>query len=63
MSDAKGGYPFVDQHGTRYESQQGVARDLGLNVAHINDVLHGKRRSTGGYIFHFLRVQEFPEWK
>lgn len=61
MRDSKGGRSFIDQHGNRYETQKGAARKLGLNVAHINEVLHGKRKSTGGYVFHHLRVQEFPE--
>jgi hypothetical protein len=60
MRDAKGGRPFVDQHGTRYETQKGAARDLCLNPAHVNAVLNGTRKSTGGYVFTYLRVQEFP---
>lgn len=57
MRDAKGGRAFLDQHGTRYESQKGAARALGLNVAHINAVLHGQRRSTGGYVFRFVSAE------
>lgn len=65
LSVAKGGRPFVDQHGARYETQKGAARSLGLSVGHINAVLHGQRRSVGGYTFRFvsgedLRVREFP---
>lgn len=61
ISRAKGGKPFEDQHGRRYETQKGAARALGINVAHINDVLHGKRKSAGGLVFRFLRVREFPD--
>jgi hypothetical protein len=60
IRDGKGGKPFFDQNGNRYESQNGAARDLGLNLGHINEVLKGTRRSTGGYVFTYLRVQEFP---
>ena len=64
MSRAKNGRPFVDQHGNRYETQKGAARMLGINIGHLNDVLHGKRAHTKGLVFRFvhdLRVQQFPE--
>jgi hypothetical protein len=60
MRDAKGGRPFVDQHGIRYETIKGAARLLGLEPGHICQVLRGKRQSHGGYTFHHLRVREFP---
>ena len=60
IARAKGGRPFVDQHGVRYETQKGAARLLGLNVGHLNEVLHGTRSHTGGFAFRFLDSQEFP---
>lgn len=60
MRDAKGGRPFVDQHGNLYDTQKGAARQLDLQPGHINSVLNGSRKSTGGYVFTYLRVQEFP---
>ena len=68
MSVAKGGRPFVDHHGNRYDTQKGAARLLGLNVGHLNSVLHGTRRHVQGLVFRFieqeqshLRVREFPQ--
>ncbi len=66
LSRAKGGRPFVDQHGNRYETQKAAARALGINVGHLNEVLHGRRRTVCGYTFRFvsgedLRVREFPK--
>jgi hypothetical protein len=58
LSRAKGGRPFVDQHGNRYETQKGAARALGINVGHLNEVLHGRRHTVRGYVFRF--VSEFP---
>ena len=55
MARAHGGRPFVDQHGRRYETQQGAARQLVLSAGHINQVLQGKRRSAGGLVFTFIK--------
>lgn len=63
VARAKGGGPFCDQYGNRYETQKGAARALGLCAGHINAVLHGRRSQTGGYVFRFvgdLRVREWP---
>ena len=60
ISRGKGGRPFVDQYGNRYETQKGTARQLGLQPGHINSVLKGLRKSTGGYVFHYLQAQQFP---
>jgi hypothetical protein len=61
LSRAKGGRPFVDQHGNVYATQKGTARSLGLNVGHLNEVLHGTRTHVKGLHFRFLdRVREFP---
>jgi hypothetical protein len=56
ISRGKGGRPFVDQHGTHYETQNEAARALGLNLGHLNEVLHGKRGHVAGYVFRFLEV-------
>lgn len=53
LAKAHGGRPFVDQHGTRYETQMGAARLLGISAGHLNQVLHGTRKSAGGFIFMF----------
>lgn len=53
LSRAHGGKTFYDQHGNRYLTQMGAARRLRINVSHINQVLHGERRHTHGYIFRF----------
>ena len=50
---AKGGRPFVDQNGARYETIQGAARTLGLQPSCICQVLKGLRRSTGSYVFKY----------
>ena len=68
ISRAKGGRPFVDQKGNRYETIKGAARTLGLNVGHLWEVLHGTRKRVKGYMFRFvskeeLRVQEYPKRK
>ena len=60
VSRAKGGRPFVDQHGNRYETQKGAARHLAVNVGHLNEVLHGKRGHVHGYRFRFIADAEFP---
>jgi len=51
MSRLKGGRPFVDQHGNRFDTIQGAARHLGLSAPHIHAVLHGHRKTCGGRIF------------
>lgn len=53
-SVAQGGRPFVDQHGRRYETIKGAARELGLAANKICAVLKGKRSHTGGYRFAFI---------
>ena len=63
MRDAKGGRPFVDQYGNRYETQKGTARQLGLQSGHINSVLKGTRRSTGGYVFCYISRPGVSELK
>jgi len=60
ISRGMGGRPFIDQYGNTYETQNSAARQLGLNLGHLNEVLHGTRKSTGGYVFTYLRVQQFP---
>jgi len=39
-------------------TQWECARDLGLNVSHINACLHGARKSHGGFTFHYKAEQE-----
>lgn len=46
-----GGRPFVDQHGRRYETIQGAARELGLSAGHICSILKGDRHMTKGFTF------------
>lgn len=58
ISRGKGGRPFTDQHGNIYQTQKDAARRLGINIGHLNEVLHGTRSHTSGYVFQF--VQEFP---
>lgn len=53
---ACGSRPIVDQHGNLYELQSYAAEKLGLSRAHINEVLHGKRRQVKGFIFRFAEV-------
>lgn len=38
---------------TKFNSGKECARQLGLNQAHITDVLKGRRKQTGGYIFEY----------
>lgn len=54
ISRGKGGGPFVDQHGNRYETQKGAARKLRINLGHLNEVLHGTRAHVAGYRFRFI---------
>lgn len=53
LSVAGGGRPFLDQNGVVYQTQGAAARALSLSQPHIWAVLHGKRKSTGGYVFRF----------
>ena len=60
---AKGGRAFFDQHGNKYETQNGAARALGISQAHISHVLAGARKHAGGFVFSFdpdLRVRQMP---
>jgi hypothetical protein len=50
----QGCLPFVDQHGVRYETLHGAGRLLGISFSDIWKVLKGKRKSAGGYIFHYI---------
>ena len=55
-----GGKPFIDQNGVRYETVRGAGRALGLNFTHIIDVLKGRRSSTGGYTFEYVKEKPCP---
>jgi len=55
MSRGMGGRPFVDQHGNRYETVNGCARQLGLSATEVSRVLRGKAKHTHGYIFRHTR--------
>lgn len=49
--------------GAIYTNQMAAARELGLNHRHVNDVLHGRLKSTGGYHFKWLyqMVEGLPD--
>lgn len=51
QSRRRGGRAILDSRGVRHATQQAAARALGLNVSHINAVLKGVRRTTGGLSF------------
>ena len=50
-SRARGGRPFYDQYGVKYETQGEAARILGLSPGNVCEVLRGSRKSARGYIF------------
>lgn len=50
---------FRDGDVIHFVSQQEASRRLGINQATINDVLHGKSRSAGGY--YFVLEKEFDD--
>jgi len=54
MSRRRGGRPFTDQHGHRYETIKGAARELGLAANKICAVLKGRRNHTGGLRFQYI---------
>jgi hypothetical protein len=47
--------PFKDQHGVIYTSLKEAAEKLNLSKPNIHHVLNGKRKSTGGYIFEYIK--------
>lgn len=55
MSRARGGRPFVDQNGQRYETQSQAAKALHISQASINSILNGKTsRTRSGFIFRYI---------
>lgn len=56
MSLAKGGRPFQDQNGRRFESINGAGRELGIPATEICAVLKGRRRQTHGFVFAYISI-------
>lgn len=54
MSRAKGGRPFTDQHGRRYETQREAAQAIGCRQSEIGRVLLGHRPHTHGFSFTYV---------
>jgi len=53
-SRARGGRPFKDNHGVRYDTLNKAARILNLQRSNIKKVLLGKRKHSGGFTFTFI---------
>lgn len=53
-SKARGGRPFVDQFGRRYETQRSAARLLGLSQGDVGRVLAGKFKQIKGFVFKYV---------
>jgi hypothetical protein len=53
-SRARGGRPFVDQFGVRYETVNGAARSLGLKPLSVRMVLRGVFKQTHGFMFRYV---------
>lgn len=49
-----GGRPIIDQFGNKYLAIFDAAKKLKLHQSLIGKVLHGERKSTGGYIFKYV---------
>lgn len=43
--------------GKVFESQAAAAREMNLSNGHINDVLKGRLKTTGGYHFEYINVE------
>jgi hypothetical protein len=54
MSIGKGGRPFVDQFGRRYETQSEAARLHDLAQSNIWKNLNGRVRRCGKFVFTYL---------
>lgn len=54
VSRSCGGRPFVDQNGNRYETLRNAAESLGIQIANVSAVLHGRAKSAGGYRFTYI---------
>lgn len=53
-----GGKPFTDQHGVVYQTIAEAVRILGIRRTGIQSVLHGRYRSTGGYVFRYQTKED-----
>lgn len=54
ISVGKGGGPFTDEAGTRYETLHGASRALGVPHNMIGMILRGVRGSIGGHTFRWI---------
>ena len=55
-SRAKGGKPFTDQYGQRFETLMSAERLLGVPASNICAVLHGRRTNAGGRVFEYCHA-------
>ncbi len=53
-SRARGGRPFEDQFGNKYDTQRQAARLLGISQGDIGRVLRGKYSQIKGYVFKWV---------
>lgn len=53
-SRAKGGRPFVDQHGRRYEILGDAVTLLNVSASNVCAVLNGRRTHTCGFVFRYI---------
>lgn len=52
--------PFQDQHGRVYKTIKEAAEQWNLEPGNICNVLKGKRKSTGGLMFNYLKTDTLP---